>query len=209
MTKRHRRMNALAVGWLVLAVGGCAVVARSAEPAQGHSEPTAPAGPGTPSAMVADAGPAPSAEPVASDAGPLPPPGDRVSAGPVDGGAGDGGRSGASPPVGKPPDVRVGEPKFIGEGEVPDVDRFLDKTRERVAACVAEHGGVEGQRGVLEMQLLVTVRSRAEGVEVLSSEGLRPAAARCVREALSGKWIGAPTADPVGVSFRYEFTPAR
>jgi hypothetical protein len=102
----------------------------------------------------------------------------------------------------------VSEAKFVGPGQVPKVDKFLDKTRPGVAECIAGHGGLDGEQGRLEMQFIVRDRSRAEGVEVLKVRGVSNAAQKCVRELLEGKWVGAPTADPAGVMFHYDLAPS-
>jgi hypothetical protein len=102
--------------------------------------------------------------------------------------------------------VEVTEPSFVGEGTVPKVEGFLAKTREAVAQCVADNGGLSEEQGEMKVQFLVTLRAKAEGVDVSSSKGVTQDAERCVRDALRGKSVATPTADPVGVQFRYRFT---
>jgi hypothetical protein len=46
----------------------------------------------------------------------------------------------------------------------------------------------------------VRARGRAEGVEVTGARGVSADASACVRVLLKNKAIGAPTADPVGVT---------
>jgi hypothetical protein len=98
-----------------------------------------------------------------------------------------------------PPVVEIGAPKFEN-GEVTKVEKSLGKHTGDIAKCVADHGGLSGESGSLKVQFLVRVRGRAEGVEVLSAKGVSAEASACVRQALKNKAIGAPTADPVGVT---------
>jgi hypothetical protein len=98
--------------------------------------------------------------------------------------------------------------RFMG-GDVPRIGGAIDATRAGVARCVAEHGGLSGDEGVIRVQLLVRARGRAEGVEVLEAKELGRAAARCVRDHLRGRRMGTPSQDPVGVSFRYQLAPKR
>src|SRR5690606_16283445 len=102
-----------------------------------------------------------------------------------------------------PPGVTTGEVKFIN-GEVPKVESFLGKMHKPVAQCVADHGGVAKDRGKIEIQFLVRLQGKAEGVEVLKRDGVGEEAERCIRQAFKGKWVGTPTSDPTGVQFTYE-----
>ena len=110
-----------------------------------------------------------------------------------------------APPPAPPPDVEVGEPEFVGAGTVAGVEAFLDKTRANVARCVADNGGLSADEGEMKVQFLVSLREKADGVEVLSSKGVSDEANRCVRKYVTHRRVGTPTADPVGVQFRYRF----
>jgi hypothetical protein len=46
-------------------------------------------------------------------------------------------------------------------------------------------------------------------VEVLAAKGVSAEASTCVRHLLKNKAIGAPTADPVGVTVTITFKPVR
>jgi hypothetical protein len=127
--------------------------------------------------------------------------------------AGEGDDKPAEPPEPPPPppkpepvaaDVSVTKPKFMGGGDVPHIDKALAKTREKVASCILEHGGLEGGGGKLDVQFLVRSRGKAEGVEVLAHEGVSDEAARCVRKLLQNRWMGSPSQDPVGVTMSYK-----
>jgi hypothetical protein len=108
----------------------------------------------------------------------------------------------ALPP--EPPQIEVGESKFLGEGSVPDVEAFLEKMKEATAQCLVDHA--EGAvRGSMRVQFLVRLSGRAEGVDVRSATGVSEAAQRCVRDAFKHKHVGTPTADPTGVAFTYTF----
>ncbi len=64
-------------------------------------------------------------------------------------------------------------------------------------------------RAPSKVQFLVRLRGRAEGVEVLGARGVSSEAAGCVRHLIKNKAIGAPTADPVGVTVVITFKAAR
>jgi len=107
-----------------------------------------------------------------------------------------------------PPTVTLSEPEFIN-GDVPAVVNILKKTLGDVAKCVSDHGGLETPEGGLKVQFLVRGRGRAEGVEVLKRHGVSKDAGRCVQALLKNKWVGMPSADPTGVTFRYEMKPKK
>ena len=124
------------------------------------------------------------------DAGWLPPPpqGDPTPEPPKD-----------TPHAGPPPLVEISAAKFES-GEVPRADKALGKLAGDIAKCVGDHGGLSGDAGSLKVQFLVRARGRAEGVEVTGARGVSAEASACVRVLLKDKAIGAPTADPVGVT---------
>jgi hypothetical protein len=101
------------------------------------------------------------------------------------------------------PIVKLSEPEFMG-GEVKLVTKSLNETLPLVAACVKDADGLDGKAGFFKVQFLVRVRGRAEGVEVLKRKGANKKAADCVRKMLKNRWVGTPSNDPVGVTFRYE-----
>jgi hypothetical protein len=107
-----------------------------------------------------------------------------------------------------PPTVEIGAPKF-DNGQVTKVEKSLGKATSDLARCVADHGGVSGDTGSMKVQFLVRSRGRAEGVEVLASKGVSAEATACVRVLLRNKAIGAPSADPVGVTVVLTFKPPR
>jgi hypothetical protein len=112
----------------------------------------------------------------------------------------------AAPAV--PPLVEVKAPSFTN-GEVPRTEKFLNGLSKEIARCVADNGGLSGASGSMKVQFLVRVRGRAEGVEVLRTENVRPEAASCVRLLLKNRAVGAPSADPVGVTVTLAFTKAQ
>jgi hypothetical protein len=142
-------------------------------------------------------------QPDERDAGWLPPPPQNAPAPPPPPDAPpDAGASGALP------SVEIGAPKFDG-GEVTKVEKSLGKASGDLARCVADHGGLLADAGSVKIQFLVRARGRAEGVEVLASKGVSAEAASCVRQTLRNKAIGAPSADPVGVTVTISWKPAR
>lgn len=106
------------------------------------------------------------------------------------------------------PSVEIGAPRFEN-GEVTKVEKSLGKASSELARCVAEHGGLTADTGTVKVQFLVRFRGRAEGVEVVSAKGVSPEASACVRHLLKNKAIGAPTADPVGVTVILTFKPVK
>ncbi len=101
------------------------------------------------------------------------------------------------------PDVQLSKAKLIG-GRVEGLEEALEKTRDLVAMCVATHGGLVGDAGRLDVQLLVRDRGRAEGVEVGRAQHVSEDAVTCVRKLLKNRFIGTPTNDPVGVHYVYK-----
>jgi hypothetical protein len=110
--------------------------------------------------------------------------------------------------VGPPPEVTVGPPSFEN-GEVKTLEKALTKISADIGKCVAEGGGLSGASGMVRLQFLVRARERAEGVEVLGQKGVTPAAASCVQNLLKNRWVGAPSADPVGVTVELRFKPGK
>lgn len=159
--------------------GATAATSPPAAPAPAVPAPAA----GTPVAPVAPVASAPPAAPAAS----APP-------------------AAVPPPVGPPPIVEVKAPAFEN-GEVPRAEKALKSIADDIGKCVAENGGLGRPTGTMKVQFLVRSRGRAEGVEILSSQGVSPEAASCVRLLLKNKAIGAPTADPVGVTVVLSLKP--
>lgn len=123
----------------------------------------------------------------------------------------DGGDSDAAPdpaPAELRPHVEWSAPVYEN-GEVPRIDKALKSAANAIAKCVAAHGGLTGKSGSLKVQFMVRARGRAEGVEVLSAKGVGSEVAACVRVAVKNKPVGAPTAEPVGVTVSFSLTPAQ
>ncbi len=107
-----------------------------------------------------------------------------------------------------PPMVTVVAPKFEG-GEVPRAEKFVNDQLEGIAKCVATNGGLEGKTGSVKVTFLVRARGRAEGVEVATRKGINDDAASCIRLLLKNKAVGAPSADPVGVTVTFKLERAK
>jgi hypothetical protein len=101
-----------------------------------------------------------------------------------------------------PPVVTVGAPKFEG-GEVPKAEKFLNAQIEGITKCIATNGGLSAKKGSVKLSFLVRARGRAEGVEVASAKGISEDAAGCIRVLLKNRAVGAPSADPVGVTVTF------
>jgi len=106
------------------------------------------------------------------------------------------------PAPGPPPLVAFAAPKFEG-GEVPRAEKFLNGVLEGMGKCVADNGGLKADKGTLKITFLVRARGRAEGVEVASAKGIGADAANCIRLLLKNRAVGAPSADPVGVTVTF------
>lgn len=148
-------------------------------------------------------------EPGEADGGapPVPPPPDAGAGDAAPDAPGDGGPA-PTPVAGPPPEVAVGAPSFEN-GEVKTLEKALTKLSADIGKCVAEGGGLSGSSGMVRLQFLVRARERAEGVEVLGQKGVSPAAATCVKNLLKNRWVGAPSADPVGVTIELRFKAAK
>lgn len=136
----------------------------------------------------------------AGDAGP------GADAGAADAAAPDAGAAPAPVTPGVPPLVEAKPPAFMS-GDVPELEKKLPKILEGIAKCVADAGGLPGASGTLKVQFLVRARGRAEGVEVLTAKGLPDGAEACVRKLLKNRSVGAPSADPVGVTLTLTLKP--
>lgn len=106
-------------------------------------------------------------------------------------------------PLPEPPRVEVSEPSFVGGGEVPKVASFLERMKTKAADCIVAHDPTA--RGKMKIQFLVSLRARAEGVDIMSGDDFNDDAQKCVRDALKGGRVETPTADPTGVQFSYTF----
>jgi hypothetical protein len=107
---------------------------------------------------------------------------------------------------GPAPAVEIGSPAFEN-GQVPRTEKALAKMSDAIGKCVGDHGGLAAATGSMKVTFLVRVRGRAEGVEVQSAKGVSAEAKDCVRLLLKNKAIGAPSADPVGVTVTITFKP--
>jgi hypothetical protein len=137
-----------------------------------------------------------------ADAGWQPP-----SQAPFDGGSpgSEAGPGGAA--AGVPALVEIGAPVFEG-GDVKTAEKALTGLSKDIARCVTDHGGLTQKAGSVKLQFLVRARERAEGVEILASKGVGTEAAACVKSLLKNRWVGPPSADPVGVTVTLSFKPA-
>ncbi len=103
----------------------------------------------------------------------------------------------------EPPRVEVSEPSFVGGGEVPKVASFLERMKTKAADCIVAND--PAARGKMKIQFLVSLRARAEGVDVMSADDFNEEAQKCVRDAIKGGRVETPTADPTGVQFTFTF----
>ena len=92
-------------------------------------------------------------------------------------------------------------------GDVPKIDQKLSKLTDKIATCVADHGGLTARTGTLKLQFLVRVSGRAESIEISSKKSLSDEAATCIRTLFKGRNVGTPSDDPTGVSLTITFKP--
>ncbi len=108
---------------------------------------------------------------------------------------------------GPPPAVEIGSPAFEN-GQVPRTEKALAKLSDAIGKCVADHGGLSAATGSMKLTFLDSrPRTLHEGVEVQSAKNVSADAKDCVRLLLKNKAIGAPSADPVGVTVELRFKP--
>jgi hypothetical protein len=86
-------------------------------------------------------------------------------------------------------------------GDVPRAAAAIDRMKKDFLRCAAnERSPLKGEATV-ELRFLVRAPGKAEGVDVGGVRGMSADMVRCVRSALAGRSVGAPSSDPVGVSF--------
>jgi hypothetical protein len=112
---------------------------------------------------------------------------DAEAGGPLDSGA----------PRVVPLSVTIDALTFDG-GDVPRAPAALERTKKEFLRCATAPLKSEA---TLVLRFLVRAPGRAEGVDVGESHGMSADMVRCMRSALAGKSMGAPSTDPVGVSF--------
>lgn len=99
----------------------------------------------------------------------------------------------------RPTKVAVGSIAFEG-GDVPRAKTLLDRlAKGALSTCASERGGVRGS-GTVELRFLVRASGRAEGVDVGKVKGVPRAVVECLASTLARRPVGAPTAEPVGVT---------
>ncbi len=90
-------------------------------------------------------------------------------------------------------------------GDVPRASAALDRIKKDFVRCASNERPPKGDVTV-ELRFLVRAPGRAEGVDVGSVHGMSADMVRCVRSTLAGRSVGAPSSDPVGVSFSLRMT---
>jgi hypothetical protein len=85
-------------------------------------------------------------------------------------------------------------------GEVPRAAAALERIKKDFARCAADHGLAKPE-ATIELRFLVRAPGKAEGVDVGDVRGMSSEMVRCMKSALAGRSVGAPSSEPVGVSF--------
>jgi hypothetical protein len=85
-------------------------------------------------------------------------------------------------------------------GRFPKGVESLDKGQPKYQACMAEHGGISGAEGRVEVRFLVRGRGRAEGAVVKKFSGLSERAAKCIADVVDRRFVGYPEQEPVGAT---------
>jgi hypothetical protein len=86
-------------------------------------------------------------------------------------------------------------------GDVPRAPAALDRLKKDFLRCAASERVAPKGEATVELRFLVRAPGKAEGVDVGGVHGMSADMVRCVRSALAGRLVGAPSSDPVGVSF--------
>jgi hypothetical protein len=85
----------------------------------------------------------------------------------------------------------------------------LASTRDEAARPTSRRAErhLDGANGSVRVTFLVRAPGRAEGVDVAQSRSMSGELLRCVTNELSGRMIGTPTTDAVGVSVTFRLRP--
>jgi len=86
-------------------------------------------------------------------------------------------------------------------GDVPRAPAALDRLKKDFLRCAASERVPPRGEATVELRFLVRAPGKSEGVDVGGVHGMSADMVRCVRAALAGRLVGAPSSDPVGVSF--------
>jgi hypothetical protein len=85
-------------------------------------------------------------------------------------------------------------------GDVPRAPAALERMKKDFLRCSSERAAIKSE-ATLVLRFLVRAPGKAEGVDVGESHGMSADMVRCMRSTLAGRSVGAPSTDPVGVSF--------
>jgi hypothetical protein len=88
-------------------------------------------------------------------------------------------------------------------GDVPHARAALERIKKDFAKCAATEPGPAN--GTAEFRFIVRAPGRAEGVDVARVRGVSANIVRCATSALTLRSVGAPSADPVGVTLNVRF----
>jgi hypothetical protein len=86
-------------------------------------------------------------------------------------------------------------------GDVPHAAAALERMKKDFLRCAANERVPLKADATLNLRFLVRAPGKAEGVDVGEVHGMSADMVRCARSALAGRSVGAPSSDPVGVSF--------
>jgi hypothetical protein len=85
-------------------------------------------------------------------------------------------------------------------GDVPRAPAALDRIKKDFLQCAVDRPAVKVE-ATATLRFLVRAPGKAEGVDVGDVHGMSADMVRCMRSTLAGRSVGAPSTDPVGVSF--------
>jgi hypothetical protein len=95
--------------------------------------------------------------------------------------------------------VTVG-PVLVQSGKLPAAERKLRAAEDRYAKCVEQHGGLTRTQGEVRVRFLVRGRGRAEGVGVSKRRSVSAEAARCIANVVDRRYVGLPDAEIVAAT---------
>ncbi len=104
-----------------------------------------------------------------------------------------------------PVEVDVG-PVSVESGKLPEALKKLRAAKDRFKSCVNYQGALTGTNAEVRIRFLVRERGRAEGVTVMSRQGVSAKAAKCLADVVDRRNVGTPDEPMVGASVVIKFT---
>jgi hypothetical protein len=104
-----------------------------------------------------------------------------------------------------PVEVDIG-PVSVESGKLPEALKKLRAAKDRFKSCVNYPGALTQPNAEVRIRFLVRERGRAEGVTVVSRQGVSTKAAKCLADVVDRRNVGIPDAPMVGATAVLRFT---